>query len=400
MNRREALETVTVELEFPHETDSLLPRRSGALRALPKGLRNVNLLAQIFHKLRRGGKLVVEFDVPSAIKMGLESGEYVRKGGVIVTAEGHKVVCWLKEARAVRIGQAINVLSVLVEIWSEYVLNEKLKQIQHQLDRNEELVKAEYYSTLLDAHSSLKAAIATQDPEYQTSLFRESRSLFQTARNKTLVVVCEKVRKVDHQLRRLDKAWLDNRKEIEAIYSQLMEIAEHAATAVHCYRAESRILERMQELPLAGRIAAEALDFQLDVHQYLSFFTDGAPAYSDLELVRDAQMNRDGLDQGAIHNRVKTFHATDVLFPSSIVLRKILEALPSMEGETGFWVDEQGVVHVTKPIVLRLPDWLYEKQRPLRESMSSLEKGLPVAVFELEEPGEGESATQGNQCLG
>jgi len=39
-------------------------------------------------------------EVPQEILDGIARGEYIRKGGVVVTKEGHKVIAWLKETVA------------------------------------------------------------------------------------------------------------------------------------------------------------------------------------------------------------------------------------------------------------------------------------------------------------
>ena len=378
MNQGKTLEKVAVELEFPHESELAYPSSERTTRALPPGIRNVKLLGQILNKLRGSGKLVVEFELPRTIKSGLEAGKYLRKGGVIVSATSRpQVVTWLKEARVARVGKVVSVLTVLVDIWSEYVLNEKLKQIQSQLNRIEELVKAQYYSTFLDAHGSLKAAIVAKNPEYQAYLFRESRSLFQTARNKTRILINERVKKIDEQFRRFDESWFDNRKEIKAIYTQLQEIAQHAEWAIHCYRAESRILERLLEFPLASQISTEGMNFQLDVLQYLTFFTEGQISYPDLELLSNANLNPQGAgNQGAIHKRVKIFDPTDLLFPG-----------PASAGAWIFYPTSllfPAVAYRDNP-TMTLPDWLYEEYRPLHEGILAIENSLPIGVFELSE---------------
>ncbi len=43
-------------------------------------------------------RIIVKFDVPSRVKAGLETGKYIRKGGVIVQGTGRpSVVHWLQE---------------------------------------------------------------------------------------------------------------------------------------------------------------------------------------------------------------------------------------------------------------------------------------------------------------
>ena len=39
-------------------------------------------------------------EVPQEILDGIARGEYIRRGGVVVTKEGHKVIAWLKETVA------------------------------------------------------------------------------------------------------------------------------------------------------------------------------------------------------------------------------------------------------------------------------------------------------------
>ena len=184
MDRSESLEKVTFDLDLPLQWFEDRQRSKDSGCSFPVSLNNARLVPHLFSKMTHGGKLVVEFDLPKAIKIGLESGEYVRKGGVIVTSEGHKVVHWLKEGKALRhVGTAVNVLCIFVDILSQILLNEKLKQIQIQLDRIEDYVKAEHYSTFLNAHETLKAALNASESGYRVNLFRESRRYFLEARN-------------------------------------------------------------------------------------------------------------------------------------------------------------------------------------------------------------------------
>lgn len=86
-------------------------------------------------------KLKIVFDIPNEILSGLETGKYLRKGGVIVNSQNHQVVTWLNEIAmnkffspsSLGINPATFALTLAVSA-GFIVMNSKLNKIQKQLN--------------------------------------------------------------------------------------------------------------------------------------------------------------------------------------------------------------------------------------------------------------------------
>jgi hypothetical protein len=365
MQPQESLEKVSFQLDVPRGSRWCRPEATDSGFSFLKQVRNVPQLGAVFDRVAQGGKIAVDFDVPAAIKAGLESGEYIRKGGVIVTSKGHRVFKWLEEGKVVRVGQAVNVLTVFVNVWSDYVLNEKLKQIQEQLTKIEDYVEAEHYAPLLNAHVSLKAALTAQIEANRTQHFFHAQHSFMTARNKTRILLNKKVPRLHQELKEFENAYFDNESELGRIYDLLDEMTTMAGTITHCYKAEARIFENLNDFPNAERSRVEGLNFQLDFCEYAGSLVRGESSYLGSGLVKELKIAPKELH---VSGRMKPLHRRLKTVASG--LKDIGEAIQFKKN-----LDEMEPAHMPKPLAKR---WNY-----LHERLSELEKRVVCRTFEL-----------------
>lgn len=137
-------------------------------------------------------KMKVLFDIPKEIMDGLASGIYVRKGGVIVTKEGHNVVAWLKEAEALgttgaTIHPAVAAAVVAVAV-GFIVLNSKLTDIknlinhmQHDILKIIEKTEEIHDQQIIELFACYKTAVEIAElgiREGNPRLLEEARSKF------------------------------------------------------------------------------------------------------------------------------------------------------------------------------------------------------------------------------
>ncbi|MGO9569920.1 MAG: PQQ-binding-like beta-propeller repeat protein [Desulfomonilaceae bacterium] len=355
MDPEQSLEKVSFSLALPSNEALNGPERKASRFPWLRQIHNAPLLGTIIERVSQGGKLTVDFDLPLAIQTGLNSGEYIRKGGVIVTAKGHKIVVWLKEGKVVRgVGQAINVVTVFINLWSDYVLDNKLQEIQEQLGRIEEYVRAQHFEPFVSAHDHLKAALKAKDEATRKSLFLESRSSFVTARNRTRLLLEDKAKKIHKELVQFDKAALDNEKELIKIYGMLNEMTAMTNTISHCYEAEARIYERLDDFSNAEQSRVEALNFQLYAVEYLRTFVDDDTSYSKAKLVSQLGFEPRSIPKpqvmGPIYVRAKKYNP--------------------------FWKYD--------PDPKRPPDFLEAHFQPVAETLEAIEGGLVGVTFQLQ----------------
>ena len=360
MENNKSLEQVVFDIELPSPMVEAMSRSKDAGSTFPVSLKNEGLVSELF------SRIAAEFEVPEAIKTGLETGQYLRKGGVIVTADGQQVVHWLQEGRVVRhVGMAVNVLSFFLDVLNQILLNNKLKQIQDQLDKTEDYLKAEHYSTFLNAHSSFKAALKATEIGYQIKLFQDARRYFQEARNKSFVLFREKAKKVHNELLSFDGRWIDNKQELSVIYHTLGEMADLTDRISHSYRAEARICEALDEIPSAEELHNEALNFQAASFEFIDWFLNGEKDYSDLELVKNESIGSGylGRHSGKIHERVEGWEQR-ALFP----VRIPLEVYRYVRGQT-------------EPE--EVPSWVRDIRDPISRRLEALQDQLVLDVFHV-----------------
>ena len=175
---------------------------------LPQEFRNNKTLKIILEESHKTDeKLLANFTVPKDLAECLAKGDCLRKGTALVTTGNDEIRWCLKGARillgAAKAGKATAPPMLLVsalELESEYELNQKLRQIQDQLQRIEGYVKAQHFSSLLNAHSSLNKALNTGDSNLKAKLFQDCCSHFQDASNKNKVLFEEKRAQLHRQI--------------------------------------------------------------------------------------------------------------------------------------------------------------------------------------------------------
>ncbi len=344
------------------------------------------------------GKIVVEFDVPAAVKAGLETGEYLRQGGVIVTADGHKVVHWLREGRAIgHLGQAATVLFVLVNFWSEHVLNKKLQEIQQQLDRIEAHLKARLSALFREAHEYLREATRASNDQNQLAWLHKARAKFKTARNETTELLQNKTKEIHTELESYYTSKFYNTGELERIFSLLGEANSMGKQIAHCYQAESRILDALGEFACAEELRVETLNFQLCLDEYLSFFLDEVPQYRQLEFVQTLTLDCSKIpvaeNQGRLLDHMRHvgrgFSLSGIIgadVPKEVA-RTTRENVPWVGDQLGGAVEKLGYLNVPglagDYVVSRAIEKVKHDQEDLRTQMTSLKTYVPATVFEL-----------------
>lgn len=135
-------------------------------------------------------KLKVVFDIPNDIRLGLKTGEYIRKGGVIVNNKG-QVVKWLNDGKLVKeSGQVIENISNIariaesaINIATVILLNEKLKQIQETVLSIDENVEILSFNNLLSANDLLRRSEGIVDKQIQISELSTARNHYVQANN-------------------------------------------------------------------------------------------------------------------------------------------------------------------------------------------------------------------------
>jgi hypothetical protein len=383
MDRSESPEKVTFDLDLPSQWFEDMRRSKDSGSSFPVSLNNARLVPQLLSKMTHGSKLVVEFEVPQAIKMGLESGQYIRKGGVIVTSEGHQVVHWLKEGKALRqVGMAVNVLCIFVDILSHILLNEKLKQIQVQLDRIEDKVDAQLYHTFVTAHEALKAAQNATEPGYRIELFKKSRYYFMEARSKSRLELGKKAERIHKELLRFDGSWIANKKELASIYRMLEHVGDLMDTISHCYRAEARICEILGEIPSAEALHREALNFQAASCEFIDWFLNGEKSYSELEFVQSKMVvsGHQGQKSGKIHERAGTWG--DAAGDAALIAAMSAVSIPLA---TYYTVKEliatDKADQKKQPQQKEIPSWVRSIRDPVSQKLEAMESQLAFNVF-------------------
>jgi hypothetical protein len=396
MNNQDSLLAHTFEVEPPSRFFQDRATRGTASTGVRTGLKNADLLAKVFDKVTQGGRIVVEFSVPRAIKQGIEAGEYIRKGGVIVTADAHHVVHWLREGSVVRkTAHAVRPLTVLIDLWSEYALNEKLKQISIQLERIEGKIDAGYLALFRSAHDSLKKALTTQNAKNQNAWFLESLHRFEDARNQSIERLKAVVTGVDDYLHRYNNAAFHNYWDLLSIYESLETIPDLADRITHCYRAESGIFERLNDPENGIERRTQTLNFQLAICEYASFFADGSCRYKDLELVQSFRPHRhQAPDVGGgrtLLDQIKHPGRFYRYFPAQILRKKIASVTGQSSkgwqilgditeyplivldplGSTGKWWTGKGNKYIEA------------ERMKLVDQVKILENRIPASVFEI-----------------
>jgi len=218
-------------------------------KSTPLSIRQNTWIPRLCQEIKKSKKLIVEFKVDKGIKEGLKNGSYFRKGGVIVKKSDNTVVKWLEEVRFPKSGRALNIATVAIDILSEVALNEKLKEIQNQLERIEDYSEAEHWKSFYDGRSSLLAASRTKENnDHRKELLYDARRSFESAKSKNIVLLNKKRDKINELCKKFDAAKLDNHKVALNILKKTQEIFPVLSLIVQCYRAQAKIYEQLDDL--------------------------------------------------------------------------------------------------------------------------------------------------------
>jgi hypothetical protein len=132
----------------------------------------------------------VIFDIPRNIQIALDSGEYIRRGGVIVDKKG-KIVMWLRDGHLInesgqiieKIGNFARIAESAINIATVILLNEKLKQIQMTVQSIDENVEILSFNNLLSANDLLRRSEGIVDKQIQISELSTARNHYVQANN-------------------------------------------------------------------------------------------------------------------------------------------------------------------------------------------------------------------------
>jgi hypothetical protein len=233
-------------------------------------IRQNTWIPRLIQEIKKSKNLIIEFKVDKGIKEGLKNASYIRKGGVIVKKSDNTVVKWLEEVKLAKSGKALNIATVAIDILSEVALNEKLKEIQNQLERIEEYSEAEHWKSFLDGRSALLAAARIKEKnDHRKELLYDARRSFESAKSKNIVLLNKKKDKINELYEKFDAAKLDNHKVALNILKKTKEIFPVLSMIVQCYRAQAKIYEQLDDLANAEAMSREALEVQADIYEYL-----------------------------------------------------------------------------------------------------------------------------------
>ena len=229
-----------------------------------------SLITRLSNELKNSKNLIVEFKVDKAIKEGIKSGRYTRKGGVIVNTADNTVVKWLEEVKFAKAGKAINIATVAIDIFSEYALNEKLKEIKNMLETIEDYSEAEHWRSFLDGSSAFTASLRIkQNDDNRRQYLHDARRNFESAKNKNIVLLKKKYEKINDLINVYISEKLDNHKTAMKILEKINEIFPISSLIIQCFRNQVKIYELLGDFDNAKAMSQDAVRFQEAVYEYL-----------------------------------------------------------------------------------------------------------------------------------
>jgi len=228
-------------------------------------------LKRTYDEIKKVGKIVVEFKVEKKIIDGLKNRKYMRKGGVIVDSSSKRVVKWLEEAKVVsKTTKALNLTAIAIDVFAEYVLNEKLKAIEKKLENIEEITMAEHWHSFLDGKSSLSAALNVYNNDaHKKQLFYDSRKSFESAKNKNLILLNKKIEKVYELYTIFSSCKITNIDEALEILEAIKDIYPILFIITQCYRSLAKVYESLQDYSNSSYMRKESLNIQMYVYDSL-----------------------------------------------------------------------------------------------------------------------------------
>jgi hypothetical protein len=309
---------MTGELVEKHEQDPAIirypiydfgeiERKSLESVAAIQGIPVNQVLNSILLSLSQGSQLVVEFEVPALIRKGLMSGDYVRKGGLILQSDTRQVVYWLKEGKAFRRIDSVIVAKILTDIWSDHVLNEKLSQIQRMIRELQAYVKAEHFHPLKKAHDCLMLAKKVSQDSNRAQLLHEALSNFQTARTKTLILYDMHLKKLHGILVDFFLSRFSNTGELDKICDALIEMCLMAKKIAHCYECEATVLERLNEVDSAFDRRVESFLFLFGLCEHAASLENEEIPYAKTQEVKRVLGDIEPWNHGLLLDNVKSW---------------------------------------------------------------------------------------------
>lgn len=245
-------------------------------------------------------KLKIVFDIPNDIRLGLKTGEYIRKGGVIVNNKG-QVVKWLNDGKLVKeSGQVIENISNIariaesaINIATVILLNEKLKQIQETVQSIDENVEILSFNCLLSANDLLRRSEGIVDKQIQISELSSARKHYTDANNiykQKINKALEKASKhreeyfskfefnkypilINPIIANKIKKSLDQ-KQIKKMNKELGIAFEYVKVVILSYMGISKSYYLQNEKMQAVNVLEELQEFLVEFYDQISFYTD------------------------------------------------------------------------------------------------------------------------------
>ncbi len=336
------------------------------------------VLNSILLSLSQGSQLVVEFEVPAWIRTGLMSGDYVRKGGLILQSDTRQVVYWLKEGKAFRRIDSVIVAKILTDIWSDYVLNEKLSEIQRMLTELQAYAKAEHFHPLKKAHDCLMLAKKVSQDSNRAQLLYEALSNFQTARTKTLILYDMHVKTLHDTLVDFFLSRFNNTGELDKISEVLIEMCLMAKKIAHCYECEAAVLERLNEVDSAFDRRVESFLFLFGLCEHAASLENQEIPYAKTQEVKRVLGDIEPWNHGLLPDNVKSW--TSPMDGIVSIFRTAVSFVPwiTPDPKEGDSTDTQ---HNLKEI--KLPGSTAAKLTDLQKHLDELSRQTLLAYFML-----------------
>lgn len=132
--------------------------------------------------------LKVIFNLSKKIAKGLKSGEYLRKGGVIVD-KNHKIVTWLKDAsvhvmngenikKVLKLKDVIDITNIGFNMINTYVMNNELKTISGEMIQIKENQRAQMFSLIESGNKLIQESELIQNQQNRDNQLLSAREKY------------------------------------------------------------------------------------------------------------------------------------------------------------------------------------------------------------------------------
>jgi len=248
----------------------LLPIIEGKSKRKSLNLRHGKWVAETLEKASKSSGLTVQFTVDRVIMKGLESGEFIRKGGVIVRRDNKRVVTWLREAKLSRATKILNVSRIALDIVSEYAVTEKLKEIHREIREIKDFTEALYWDSFRDGISTFQAILkADERADHKKNLLLDARRNFENAKNRNIHLLGTKKNHIDSLRDRYPKKMFGNSRISREMLIATRDMLPLIPVIVLCHRLMAQIYEQLDDWPNAEAMRFKGLDFLAGEHNYL-----------------------------------------------------------------------------------------------------------------------------------